>query len=284
MYLDLCSNLNIKETEKSIHLETWPKYDESFINPELESHFNIAKDIIQTGLKIRDKIGLGVRWPLSEIMIETTDTKVKEALSDLEPIILSQLNIKSLQVKENFGLIETKVDYIYGSIAKRFGKDSARIMAVLTTMSKESIISHIKENKPFTINVDSKNYELMPSDFSVNYTIKEPYILDKNNSTFIIINKETSEELFAEGLSRELIRRVQQMRKNAGLDKTDRISLKISMEDESDAKSLLEFKDQIKSKTGSSEIIISSKEKCTECNESETFEVKKHRGELFINF
>ncbi len=256
LYLTLSNEAKLNDVKESIHFLDWPKANEGLINNELENIFSIAKNIIQIALKIRDKIGYGVRWPLSEMIIETSDAETKQSVVELESILKTQLNVKEIKLTSDAGLAEPKINWNYGSIASRYKEEAVKIIAALSTMNKESIYHHIKKNENFTVIADSKEYELTPQDFTVEYNYNTNYGSEKTPFGFVFINKNITPELFSEGFSRELIRRIQQLRKTSKLKKQDKIKLIIGLKEESLIKDLDKYKQTIMASTGSTSISI----------------------------
>lgn len=252
--------LNMKEAfklkEESITHYKWPSADESMSDKELENNFNIASDIIATSLSIREKIQLGVRWPLKELIIVTTDKDTEGSVELLEQIIKTQTNIKDIQVVDKFDKLKEKIKIDFDNINKKYKELAPQIIAAFSMRSPESVWKKIKEKGKFTIDVSGQKIELTEEDMLHELDIPYPYALADFRKGQVILNQERTDELEAEGYAREIMRRIQAQRKKAGLNKSDRIDLFLKV-DEDLKESLASWESQIKEKVGAKQMKIS---------------------------
>ena len=228
IYQNLRNKLKLKE--ESIHLSDWPKYDEGLINKNLEEQFTVVKGVIQSILFARDKIALGVRWPLKEVVITTKDNSIEQAVSELQEIIKAYTNIKEVKVMANLPDAKINIRADFNQIGPDFKELAPKIIARLTIESPQSILSHIEKEEKFAMDIDGNKVNIVKEHLIVTKEIPERYAESEFKGGFVYINKILTEELEAEGFTREIIRRVQSLRKKAGLEKKDKISLVILLD------------------------------------------------------
>jgi len=244
---------------ESIHLLGWPKHDETAIDEGLEKEMAITKNIVQAILAAREKASLGVRWPLKEAVVCSSDDSIKKAVENMKNLIMVQTNIKDIKVQDKIEGVKTRLKADYAKIGPAYGELAPKIIAQLATDSPETVLRHIEKDGQYTIKVDGKEVHIV-REFLI--TARElPGHLEEGQCRHgpVFINKERSEELEAEGYARELTRRVQAARKKMGLEKKDDIHLFVRTDDETTGM-LKSWADNIKEKVGASQIKISSKE------------------------
>ncbi|MBW2984456.1 isoleucine--tRNA ligase, partial [Candidatus Woesearchaeota archaeon] len=250
---------NLKETyglkTESIHLYDWPSFDEAEVKPELERNMDIAQSIVQSVLSAREKISLGVRWPLKEIVIVTRDKGIIEAVEKLEDSIKTQSNVKEIRLQERLSGLKLKVTADYSSLGPDFGDLSPKIIAKLSMDSPETIMDHVEKEGKYTFKVDSKEVNILKKHLKIQKAVPEPFEEAESRYCIVYLNKERNMDLDAEGYAREVMRRVQSSRKKAGLQKKDRITLFLKVSE--DLKEMLsKWESQIKDKVGADKLKI----------------------------
>lgn len=211
-YQHIRTKLNLEK--ESIHLYDWPKFDEGLIDTKLESRFERLFDFTGAILAARDKVKLGVRWPVQEVILP-------KDLEGLEELFKQQVNVKTLRVG-TLDSVRVEVKPNFRNLAKKFGKETGDVARLITEHTKE-LGEAYQNDAPLVVgpyNIDKEHLES-------SYIIPEHWEhAVANNGTVYLCTKLTP-ELEQEGLARELARRVQQERKNAGLQKEQRINLGI---------------------------------------------------------
>ncbi|MEM3126734.1 MAG: isoleucine--tRNA ligase [Candidatus Woesearchaeota archaeon] len=269
--------------EESIHGFRWPKYDDKLILRELEIEMNMANSVIQGILGAREKAGLGLRWPVKHVAVVTSDIDTRKAVEALHEIIKSQTNVKELCVMENYPDAKTKVRADYAKLEPVFGEiDSAKIIARLATESNETILRHLNEEKSYRINIDDKKFDILPEHVIIETIAPSNIVVGVFKKGNIYLNISRTIELDAEGFARETMRRVQQLRKNKGMQKKDRISLYVEVDDNMVAH-LLKFNDQIKEKCGVATLEISDKSPLEEYFASSAEKIKGKKCNIFFD-
>ncbi len=254
IYLNLKEVFNLKE--KSIHLHKWPEYIETDIDHGLENNMEVAQGIIQSILAGREKIQLGVRWPLKDVTITTKDKKIIEAVEKLEDLIKIQTNVKEIRIQETLPGIRQTVKSDFAQIGPDFGKLAPKVIAKIAIESPETILSHIEKEGKFTVNIDGATVNIVKEYLIIERSVPEKFQEVGFKGGFLYLNKELTPELEAEGFARELMRRVQSLRKDSGLEKKDRIELFIKADKDLKEK-LHKFEEQIIEKVGAKKITIS---------------------------
>ena len=254
MYQNIKGVLKVKE--ESIHLLDWPKADVKSIDPELEAGIEYAKTAIQAILSSREKIKRGVKWPVLEVVLVSNKENVKLALAKAEELIASQTNVKKITVRDKFERAHFSLKPDFSKLGPKFGKKATSILAKLVTMP--AITEKIQKEGRAIMVLDSERIELTKEYFVTESVLPKDWVSSEFSSGIVYLNAETNHELETEGYARELMRKVQSMRKDVGLQKSDEINLFI----ETDlAKDIAKFKDLIKEKCGAKDLKFSGKGK-----------------------
>ncbi|MBW3017046.1 class I tRNA ligase family protein, partial [Candidatus Woesearchaeota archaeon] len=268
---------NLKEEyglkEESIHLFDWPAAEKKYINEELEESMDISQTLIQSILSARDKAQIGRRWPLKEALVATKDEKTVKAAELMRDIIMQQTNIKALNVVETMPETELTVKPDFAKIQPAFKELSPKIIAKLAMDSKETIMSHIDTNGSFDFQIDGRDVSITKDHLIIEKKVPYPYLEMPFSRGSIYINQERTEELEAEGYAREVMRFVQSMRKKAGLEKADKISILIQVDGEL-ADMLVKWKPAIQEKIGASLLSISELAPAKKHAHSDKFKIK----------
>lgn len=272
IYQNLRSEFNLKK--ESIHLFEWPGYDETLIDEELERQFQTAFSIIQAGLALREKIGFGIRWPLRRLMILTEKEEIKEAVKVLDYIIREQLNIKEILFEDEIKT-HKKVKLKFSSLNSEHKVHIPKIVSELSQVSPEFIIKKIENEGYYKIKDGPVEIKITRENLIIEEEIPENLVLLEIEGAKIILDSKITPELEAEGYARELVRRVQNLRKKKGLTKIQKIELKILC-DEKMLKLISGFREGIARRTGASIIEISKLE-----GKTGNFEIEKIRGREF---
>jgi isoleucyl-tRNA synthetase len=266
---------------ESIHLLEWPKLDEKSIDKNLELEMDSVSNIVQVILSLREKIQLGTRWPLQEAIIVTKDEKIVKAVESLKEIIKKQANIKEIDIQRSLPEIKVKIKADYSQIGPSFGNKAPTIIAKLTSESPETVLSHIEKQGKHEIRVDKEKFNIVKEHLIVTREIPNRYIEGTFKNGFVYLNKQVDDELEAEGFARELMRRVQELRKKSGLQKKDSVSLFIKTDDE--MKEMLSlFSGTIKEKVGAKTFKISNLEPSKEHEFTSKEKVKDRKFEVFL--
>ncbi|MBR9691428.1 isoleucine--tRNA ligase [Candidatus Woesearchaeota archaeon] len=254
IYLDLKEEFGLKE--ESIHLFDWPKADSKMIDNELEGNMKIVGDVIQGILFAREKIQQGLRWPLKEAIVVSSKEDVVKAVGKLGEIIKMQTNVKEVKVQDSLAGIKETVKADYGKIGPDFQAKSAEVIAHISTQSPETVLKHIEKNGKYEFEVGGEKIAVTKQHLIITRDVPNPYTESEIKRGLVYINRETDDELEAEGYAREVMRRVQALRKKAGLSKQDKIVLFVKV-DEDLLEKMKTWEKQIILKCGADKINIS---------------------------
>ena len=239
--------------EYSVHTADFPKYDESLIDESLEEKMDLVRNLISIGRNIREENKLRVRQPLQEILI---DGKNESILSDLTQLIKEELNVKEVVfVTDTSKYMNYVLKPNFKVVGKVFGSNLKEYQEKLLSLSLEDI-KRLENNETIKMNVNGDDYEVTSDMVDIRISAKEGFNVGMENNNFVILNATLTDELVKEGIAREVVSKVQLMRKNNGLELTDRIVIKYSA-DELICNAIEEFSDYIKHETLADELINS---------------------------
>jgi isoleucyl-tRNA synthetase len=237
--------------EESVHLLSYPQANEDLIDELLEKDFVIAKDAIAAILAGRDKAQLGVRWPIAAVRIEC-DEAAKEALLRMRDLILVQTNVKEMSF-ESLDVTFT-VEPNTRTIGKDFGKNTQAVMELIT--KHQSDIAHMLKERKSSIVLE--NMTIREHHLHILRAVPDTYQLGEGNALRAYVDTTRTPALEREGYAREIIRRIQQLRKNAGLVKSNRISVEIATADDLLKGALEEHQSSIAERTGASRFVLTA--------------------------
>ena len=236
--------------EESVHLADYPKFDKKMIDEKIESKMDLVRDLISLGRNAREEARIKVRQPISEVIL---DDKVKKTIKDLESLIYEELNVKEIKYAKDLSEYMTfvvKPNFkVCGPI---FGKNIGSLSNKLNEMKQEDIIK-LSNGESVKLKLDQE-YELTPDMVDIRISSKEGFNAANSGNNFIILDTVLTDDLVNEGIARELISKVQQMRKNKDFDIVDRINLYYE-KNVKFADAIKDYIDMIKNETLSLEIV-----------------------------
>jgi isoleucyl-tRNA synthetase len=230
--------------KESVHLEDFPKYDDSLINESIEKQMDLIRDICSLGRFAREEAKIKVRQPISELILDSNDEKT---IGNLQVIIKEELNVKNIIfIKDMDKYMEYIVKPNFREVGKLFGPKVNMFAETLKKLSHDEI-SKLR-NEEIEIVFDGSTIKVVPNMVDINVKVKEGYCSSNNGKTFVILNTELTDELILEGIARELIRKIQSMRKEMDLVITDRINVYYNGPEKLE-ETLLKYSDFIKNET-----------------------------------
>ena len=232
LYRDLTS-VSGRGTAQSVHLASFPECDEASVDSELEYRMELAQKISSMVLALRKKEQLIVRQPLQKIAIPTTDETMKARIEAVKALILSEVNVKELEFVEGNGILVKNIKCNFRTLGKKFGKLMKSVNAAVTGMSQEQIAS-LEQNGSITLQVEGVDALIELADVEIFSEDVPGWTVANEGALTVALDVEVTDELRLEGVAREIIKKIQAMRKDGGLDITDRINVKVSKNDASD--------------------------------------------------
>lgn len=226
----LFSDLN-KVTKRhnvaSVHLADFPKADESTINLELEAQMEIAQRVSSLVLGLRKKERLRVRQPLQKIMVPALSADFAKNIQHVAELILSEVNVKELELLgEGNSMLVKSIKPNFKTIGPKYGKQMKSIAAIVSEFTQDDITA-IEANAGWNGVVEGESISLDNADFEIAAQDIPGWLVSSENGITVALDITLTEELRREGIARELINRVQNLRKDSGLEVTDKITLSI---------------------------------------------------------
>jgi isoleucyl-tRNA synthetase len=241
----------------SVHLDSFPVADESLIDKDLEARMEMAQKITSMVLALRRKVNIKVRQPLQAIMIPATDEQRKhiEAVKDL---IMNEVNVKELRFVEGAGILVKKVKCNFRVMGKKFGKQMKAVAAAVDALTQEQI-AELEAKGSIALMVEGSEVTVEVADVEIISEDIPGWLVANEGTLTVALEVELNDELRQEGMAREIINRVQNIRKESGLEITDRISITLAPQAEIEA-SVNAFGDYIKTQVLADSIQIAANE------------------------
>nr|WP_252726830.1 isoleucine--tRNA ligase [Polaribacter vadi] len=257
LYQDL-NAVTGKETSESIHLSEFPKFDKSFVDQSLERKMENAQTISSLVLSLRAKEKIKVRQPLQKIMIPVDNPQQKEEILAVSDLIKHEVNIKEIQLMEDASDILIKqIKPNFKTLGPKFGKDMRFIAAAVKGFNQEDI-NKIEKDKNISVEINGKNIILGLEDVEISSKDIEGWLVANEGSITVALDVTITEDLRKEGVARELVNRIQNARKDTGLEVTDKIKLTV-LKFENLQQSISDNKDYIMSETLTKELVFVDK-------------------------
>ena len=226
LYTDLIKATG-RDNVCSVHLSLFPVADESLIDKDLEVRMGMAQKITSMVLALRRKVNIKVRQPLQEIMIPATDDEQKKHIDAVKDLIMSEVNVKELKFVEGSGILVKKVKCNFRTMGKKFGKLMKGVAAQMDSLSQEDIAA-LEQNGSIKVNVEGQEVLVEVADVEIISEDIPGWLVSNEGNLTVALDVELTDELRNEGMARELINRIQNMRKEGGLEITDRVIVTIS--------------------------------------------------------
>ena len=256
LYKDLNANTN-KEKFESIHLSVFPVSVENFVDKSLESRMQKAQTISSLVLSLRKKEMIKVRQPLQRVMIPVLDATFKAEILAIEDLIKAEVNVKEIELLEDAsGVLIKQIKPNFKALGPRFGKDMGLIAKEIQSFSQEQI-NELDKAGELTITSSGKSITLTVEDVEISSQDIPGWLVANSNGITVALDITISEELRKEGIARELVNRIQNIRKDSGFEVTDKIKVQI-LKNDSIEQAVLANESYIKSETLTNELIFVS--------------------------
>ena len=224
LYKDLNSATN-KEKFESVHLSEYPSYNEAFVDKALEHKMEKAQTISSLVLSLRKKEMIKVRQPLQRIMIPVLDDAQKAEIAAVEDLIKSEVNVKEIElIDDASGILVKQAKPNFKVLGPRFGKDMKAVVNVINNFTADDI-STLEREGELNVEVNSKMIKLAPQDVEITSQDIEGWLVASSGNITVALDVQISEELKMEGIARELVNRIQNLRKDSGFEVTDTIDV-----------------------------------------------------------
>jgi isoleucyl-tRNA synthetase len=216
----------------SVHLVDFPAFNKNYIDQDLEQRMSIAQAISSMVLSLRRKVNIKVRQPLSKMMIPVPDRKFEEQLQKVSSLILSEVNVKELDyLKDASGVLVKKIKPNFKTLGPRYGKLMKQISAALAGFSQEDI-SELESAGEKTIHIENEKVVLTSEDVEIISEDIPGWLVANEGKITVALDVTVTDKLRNEGIAREFINRIQNLRKESGLEVTDKIEIRIKKHQE----------------------------------------------------
>ena len=230
LYKDL-TNATHKENFESVHLADFPVYDASIVNKELESKMAKAQTISSLVLSIRQKEKIKVRQPLQKIMIPVLDEKQKNEILAVSDLIKSEVNVKEIElIDDASGILVKQIKPNFKTLGPKFGKDMKLVASAVANFNQEDI-QKIEQQGEISIEIENKSIILQLQDVEISSQDIEGWLVATSGPITVALDVTIDDTLRKEGIARELVNRIQNLRKDSGFEVTDKIDVKILKDD-----------------------------------------------------
>ena len=228
----------------SVHLDNFPVADEGAIDLDLEARMEMAQRITSMVLALRRKVNIKVRQPLQKIMIPAVDDEQQKHIEAVKQLIMNEVNVKELKFVDGQGVLVKKVKCNFRTMGKKFGKLMKAVAAQVDALSQEQI-AQLEANGTLGISVDGQPLAIELADVDIISEDIPGWLVANEGALTVALEVELNDELRNEGMARELINRIQNLRKDGGLEITDRINIVVAPNNDVE-KAVSAFADYIK--------------------------------------
>ncbi|HDM67365.1 MAG TPA: isoleucine--tRNA ligase, partial [Thermoplasmatales archaeon] len=246
---EIYQNLKTNDMPESVHLCDYVTVDEKLIDDELEIGMERIRDLVEVGRALRARIGIKVRYPLAEATL-VCSKEVEDSIKDLLDLLVEEINVKNIRFDRNKDRFVTKqVKPKYPVLGPKLKEKMKQVSKVLEEMDKTSLYQQLMEEKEISIPVDGETITLTIDDFEIVEQEKENIAATETKDVILLLDTTLTPELEAEGFAREIIRRIQSMRKELDLNVDDKIKVEVEIPSEEKKNMVEQWKDYIAGET-----------------------------------
>ena len=213
--------------EGSVHLNSFPTYDEALIDTDLEEMMALAQKSTSMVLALRRKVGIKVRQPLTKVIIPVLDADMGRRLEAVKALVMGEVNVKEMElITDTTGLITKRIKLNFKNFCARYAKLAKPMAALVATFSQEQIAA-LEAADQTTLEVAGESVVVTPADFEITSEDMPGWLVASEGKLTVALDVTVTDELRKEGLARELVNRIQNIRKDSGFEVTDRIKVEI---------------------------------------------------------
>ncbi len=233
LYMDLVTATG-RDNTVSVHLAKFPEYNEEMIDKELEVRMQMAQDVTSMVLALRRKVNIKVRQPLQCIMIPVVDEEQRAHIEAVKALIMSEVNVKEIKFVDGAaGVLVKKVKCDFKKMGPKFGKQMKAVAAAVAEMSQEAI-AELEKKGSYTLQLDGVDVMVEAADVEIFSEDIPGWLVANEGKLTVALDVTVTEELRREGIARELVNRIQNIRKSSGLEITDKIKITLSKNQQTD--------------------------------------------------
>jgi len=213
--------------DESVHLATFPVCDDSLTDTELEEMMSLAQRVSSMVLALRRKVNIKVRQPLTKIVVPVLDNDTEHRIGAVKNLILNEVNVKELElIRDTAGVITKRIKPNFKTLGPRYGKYMKQIAALTATFSQERI-AEIEQSETTVLDLGGERISVTAADFEISSEDMPGWLVTSEGKLTVALDITVTPALLREGVARELINRIQNIRKDSGLEVTDKISVAI---------------------------------------------------------
>ena len=255
LYMDL-TKVTGRDHVCSVHLTKFPIADDRFIDKDLEARMEIAQNITSMVLALRRKVNIKVRQPLQCIIVPATDEEQKKHIEAVKDLIMNEVNVKELKFVEGQGVLVKKVKCNFRTMGKKFGKIMKAVAAAMSELTQEQIVE-LENTGNIDIDIEGQKVSVQSADVDIISEDIPGWLVANEGNLTVALEVELNDELRKEGMARELINRIQNIRKEKGLEIIDRINVTVAPNDKSDA-AICSYGEYIKGQVLADNLVIAA--------------------------
>lgn len=248
----------VGDASQSVHMVEWPVADAALVDKALEERMGYAQSVSSMVLALRRKVNIKVRQPLCKILVPAADEGFRGQVESVKNLILAEVNVKELQfVTEDDGILKKRIRPNFKALGPKFGKLMKGIAAAMAEMSTRDIAAFERDGR-YAISVGGEQVEIEAADAEVISEDIPGWLVANDGSLTVALDIEVTPELRKEGIAREFVNRIQNLRKESGFDVTDKIVVRIEANERTD-EAVRDFADYIAAQTLAQEVLIDGK-------------------------
>ncbi len=216
-----------RHSDESVHLSTFPAADESLIDPELEETMDLAQRLSSMVLALRRKVNIKVRQPLQKILIPVLDPATARRIQAVKELVMGEVNVKEIElIEKTAGLITKRIKPNFKTLGPKYGKWMKQISALTAAFTQEQI-AEIESSAEYVLDLGGERITVTPADFEITSEDMPGWLVASEGKLTVALDITLTDELRAEGVARELINRIQNIRKDSGFEVTDKIRIQV---------------------------------------------------------
>ena len=216
-----------RHTEESVHLAEYPKCNEALINSELEEMMELAQRASSMVLALRRKVNIKVRQPLQKIIIPVLDKDMAKHIEAVRQLIMGEVNVKDIElITDTTGIITKRIKPNFKTLGAKCGKYMKQVAALVASFTQEQIAA-VESNAETVLKVEDMEFVTTPADFEITSEDMPGWLVSSEGKLTVALDITITDELRREGVARELVNRIQNIRKESGFEVTDKIRVEI---------------------------------------------------------
>ena len=220
-----------RHSEESVHLAEYPKCNEALINSELEEMMSLAQRASSMVLALRRKVNIKVRQPLQKIIIPVLDKDMTKHIDAVRQLIMNEVNVKDIElITDTTGIITKRIKPNFKTLGAKCGKYMKQVAALVASFTQEQIAA-VESNPETVLTVEGVEFVTTPADFDITSEDMPGWLVASEGKLTVALDITITDELRREGVARELVNRIQNIRKESGFEVTDKISVEIEATD-----------------------------------------------------